>query len=72
MISQKHIAKAQDSEAESRIDYLADILVLSKHDVIQVIAAHVRFIVAWKPKDAPREEKESAIVLADLVMKKFI
>lgn len=25
LISQKHIAKAQDSEAESRIDYLADI-----------------------------------------------
>ena len=24
LISQKHIAKAQDSEAESRIDYLAD------------------------------------------------
>jgi len=35
-----------------------------------VISATVRFIVAWKPKDAPREEKESAIVLADLVMKK--
>ena len=36
----------------------------------KVTAAHVRFIVAWKPKDAPRDEKESAIVLADLVMKK--
>ena len=30
LISQKHIAKAQDSEAESRIDYLADILGISK------------------------------------------
>ena len=29
LITQKHIAKAQDSEAESRIDYLADILGLS-------------------------------------------
>lgn len=33
LISQKHIAKAQDSEAESRIDYLADILGLSKREV---------------------------------------
>ena len=37
----------------------------------KVTAAHVRFIVAWKPKDAPRDEKESAIVLADLVMKRL-
>ena len=37
LISQKHIAKAQDSEAESRIDYLADILGLSKRDVIFVV-----------------------------------
>lgn len=37
VISQKHIAKAQDSEAESRIDYLADILGLSKRDVISVV-----------------------------------
>ena len=36
----------------------------------KVTAAHVRFIVAWKPKDAPRDEKASAIVLADLVMKR--
>ena len=36
----------------------------------KVTAARIRFIVAWKSKDAPRDEKESAIVLADLVMKK--
>ncbi len=34
-----------------------------------VCSAQVRFVVAWKPKDAPKEEKESAIVLADLVMR---
>lgn len=34
LISQKYIAKAQDTEAESRIDYLADILALSKSEVI--------------------------------------
>lgn len=37
LISQKHIAKAQDSEAESRIDYLADILGLSKSEVLSVV-----------------------------------
>ena len=34
-------------------------------------AARIRFIVAWKSKDAPRDEKESAIVLADLVIKRI-
>lgn len=31
-----------------------------------VTHACVRFIVAWKPKDAPKEEPESAVLLADL------
>lgn len=31
----------------------------------------IRFIVAWKPKDAPKEEKESAILLVDLKMNKL-
>jgi ATP-dependent DNA helicase RecQ len=37
LISQKHIAKAHDSEAESRVDYLADILGLNKGEVISVV-----------------------------------
>lgn len=37
LISQKHIAKAQDSEAESRVDYLADTLGLGKGEVISVV-----------------------------------
>lgn len=37
LISQKYIAKAQDSEAESRIDYLADILGLSKREVLSTV-----------------------------------
>ncbi len=36
----------------------------------KVTAARIRFIVAWKSKEAPRDEKESAIGLADLVMEK--
>ena len=37
LISQKHITKAQDDIAESRVDYLADILGLNKNDVVSVI-----------------------------------
>jgi len=37
LISAKHIAKAQDSEAESRIDYLADILGLKKREIVSVV-----------------------------------
>ena len=37
LISQKHIAKAQDSEAKSRIDYLADILGMSKSEVVSAV-----------------------------------
>lgn len=35
-----------------------------------VHSASVRFIVAWKPKSAPKEETESAVLLADLVLTK--
>ena len=34
----------------------------------EVKSASVRFIVAWKPKDAPKEEPETAVLLADLVL----
>ena len=37
LISQKHIAKAQDSEAESRVDYLADILGMTRSDVVSAV-----------------------------------
>ena len=37
LISQKHIAKAQDAEAESRVDYLADILGLTRNDVVSAV-----------------------------------
>ena len=70
MISQKHIAKAQDSEAESRIDYLADILGLSKRDVISVvermrqegILADSKDISAYL-QDAGDSERKSQILL---------
>ncbi|MCF0177446.1 MAG: RecQ family ATP-dependent DNA helicase, partial [Bacteroidales bacterium] len=37
LITEKHIAKAQDAEAESRVDYLADILGMKKSEVISVV-----------------------------------
>lgn len=37
LISQKHIAKAQDAEAESRVDYLADILGLTRSQVVSAV-----------------------------------
>ena len=70
LISQKHIAKAQDSEAESRIDYLADILGLSKRDIISVvermrqegILADSKDISAYL-QDAGDSERKSQILL---------
>ena len=35
-----------------------------------VSSATIRFIVAWKPKDAPKDEKEYAVLLLDLELKK--
>lgn len=37
LITQKHTAKAQDAEAESRVDYLADILGLNKSEVVSAV-----------------------------------
>lgn len=34
----------------------------------EVKSASVRFVVAWKPKDAPKEEAETAVLLPDLVL----
>lgn len=36
----------------------------------RVASASIRFIVAWRPKDAPKEEKEHAVLLLDLTLKK--
>jgi len=35
-----------------------------------VTSAPIRFIVAWRPKNAPQEEKEHAVLLVDLMLKK--
>lgn len=33
-----------------------------------ISSASVRFVVAWKPKDTPKEEPETAVLLIDLVL----
>ena len=35
-------------------------------------ASTIRFIVAWRPKDVPKEEKEHAVLLADLTLKNHL
>ena len=37
LISQKYITRAQDAEAESRVDYLADVLGLTKFEVVSAV-----------------------------------
>ena len=70
LISQKHITKTPDSEAESRIDYLADILGLKKKEIVSVvermrqegILADSRDISAYL-MDAGDSEKKSRTLL---------
>lgn len=70
LISEKYIAKAQDSEAESRVDYLADILGISKSQVISVvermrqegILADSRDISAFL-QDSENTERKSRLIL---------
>ena len=37
----------------------------------QVRSVSVRYIVAWKPKNAPKEDPETAVLLIDLVLAKY-
>lgn len=80
LISQKNIAKAQDFDAESRVDYLADILGLNKREVISVvqrmrqegILADSRDMSAYI-QDAGDSQKKSAQLLERfLKLERFI
>ncbi len=69
LITQKHIAKAQDSEAESRIDYLADILGMTKGEVVSAVVrmrqegilADSRDITAWLPDGGNAERRSKTL-----------
>ncbi|MCM1078131.1 MAG: ATP-dependent helicase [Bacteroidales bacterium] len=45
---------------------MQDALVGWEQKGYSVASAYVRFVVAWKPKDAGKEEPETAVLLADL------
>lgn len=70
LISEKHVTKAQDAEAESRVDYLADILGLTKKEVISAvermrqegILADTKDITAYL-QDAGVTERKSMLIL---------
>lgn len=36
-----------------------------------VVSASVRFVVSWRPKDAPRDEPETAVLLPDLTLRRM-
>lgn len=80
LISQKYISKAIDAEAESRIDYLADILGLSKSEVVssvermrqEGILADSKDISAYL-QDAGDSERKSRVLLERFAkLEKFI
>lgn len=50
---------------------MQDSLMTWKNKGYAVVSASVRFVVAWKPKDAPKEEPETAVLLADLHLTKL-
>ena len=80
LISQKHIAKAQDSEAESRVDYLADILGLNKGEVISVvermrqegILADSRDMSAYLQEAGNSEKKSATLLERFLRLERFV
>lgn len=49
---------------------MQDELVLWDERGYMVSSATIRFVVAWKPKDAPKDEKENAVLLLNLGLKK--
>ena len=49
---------------------MQDVLERWKGKGYEVQSASVRFVVAWKSKDAPKNETETAVLLADLVLRK--
>lgn len=75
LISQKYVAQAQDREAESRVDYLADTLGLTKREVVSAvermrldgILADSMDMSAFM-QDAPTEERRSFNLLDNFAM----
>ena len=50
------------------LDTSFTVMYLAKEKGYEVKSASVRFVVAWKPKEAPKDESETAVLLADLLL----
>ena len=80
LISQKYIAKAQDSEAESRVDYLADILGLTRSEVVSAvmrmrqegILADSKDITAYMQDEGATERKSMMILERFAKLERYI
>lgn len=80
LISQKHIAKAQDAEAESRVDYLADMLGMSKGEVVssvermrqEGILADTKDISAYLTDAGESESKSRRLLERFIKLEKYI
>ncbi len=80
LISEKHIAKGRESEAESRVDYLADILGLTKQVVVSVvermrlegILADSKDISAYLPEASSTEKKSRLLFERFAKLEKYI
>ena len=71
LISQKHIAKAQDSEAESRIDYLADILGLTKSEVVSAVTRMKQEGILADSKDISAYMEDSTERKSVMLLERF-
>ena len=80
LITQKHIAKAQDAEAESRVDYLGDILGMTRREVVSAVVrmrqegilADNKDITAYLLDDGASERKPFMILERFAKLERFI
>ena len=80
LITQKHVAKAQDSEAESRVDYLADILGLTRSEVVSAVVrmrqegilADSKDITTYLPESGATERKAVQLLKRFAKLEKYI
>ncbi len=64
-LTHKPVAKLSQKHAENLVG-------METKRGYEVKSASVRFIVAWKPKDAPKDEPETAVLLPDLLLNTII
>ena len=65
------VAVVIDVRSRKNLAKLEGILGSLREKGYEVVAASVRFVVAWKAKDAQPDEPESAIILPDLKLRRI-